>query len=58
MSSKKKSKKPVWLNDDIWDDTPDVEGAKELKKTENYKRLKPFLDALHKKNRKRDNKAD
>ena len=58
MSAKKDKKKPVWLRDEIWDDTPDIERAKELKKTENYKKIKPFLDELHKKNREKHEKLN
>jgi len=58
MSSKKTNKKPVWLNDDIWDDTPDIDSADKLKETEYWKQLKPTLDEINRKARKRRRKTN
>jgi len=58
MSSKKNKKKPVWLRDEIWDDTPDMDEIEKTRKTKAYQQIKPYLDEIHKRNRKNANKND
>ncbi len=58
MNSKKDKKKPIWLRDDIWNDTPDIDEINKIEQTKAYQQLKSHLDKIHKQNRKKHNKAD
>ena len=58
MNSKKDKKKPIWLRDDIWNDTPDIDEINKIELTKAYQQLKSHLDKIHKQNRKKHNKAD